>query len=90
MKYLCLAYEEESILNALSKSEWDLLRRETLDYVEELRQKGLLLSAEPLQSVKSAATSVTSFITDPGATRADSTSLRASPTTRMEGNSSSR
>ena len=56
MKYLCLAYEEESILNSLSRGEWDLLRHETLDYVEELRQKGTLLSAEPLQSVKNAAT----------------------------------
>ena len=56
MKYLCLAYEEESILNSLSRGEWDLLRRETLDYVEELRQKGYLITAEPLQSVQSAAT----------------------------------
>ncbi len=56
MKYLCLAYEEESRLNALSSSEWDLLRRETLDYVEELRQEGYLISAEPLQSTRTAAT----------------------------------
>ena len=56
MKYLCLAYEEEGRLNSLSKSEWDLLRRETLEYVEELRQKGYLMSAEPLQSVRTAAT----------------------------------
>jgi hypothetical protein len=56
MKYLCLAYEEESKLNSLSKNEWDLLRRETLDYVEELRQKGYLILAEPLQSVQTAST----------------------------------
>lgn len=56
MKYLCLAYEEENRLNSLSRGEWDLLRRETLDYVEELRQNGYLLSAEPLQGVKTAAT----------------------------------
>ncbi len=56
MKYLCLAYEEESKLDALSGGEWDLLRRETLDYVEELRQEGYLLSAEPLQSTRTAAT----------------------------------
>lgn len=56
MKYLCLAYEEESRLNELSGSEWERLRRETLDYVEELRQKGYLISAEPLQSVRTAAT----------------------------------
>jgi hypothetical protein len=56
VKYLCLAYEEEAKLNALSRGEWDLLRRETLDNVQELRQKGHLLSAEPLQSTKTAAT----------------------------------
>jgi len=56
MKYLCLAYEEESKLNILSKSEWDALRKETLSYVDELRKNGYLLSAEALQSVRSAAT----------------------------------
>ena len=56
MKYLCLAYEEEGTLNALSKSEWDALRDETLTYVEELRSSGRLISTEPLQSVSTAAT----------------------------------
>jgi hypothetical protein len=56
MKYLCLAYEEESKLNALSKDEWDALRAETLTYVEELRSSGRLISTEPLQSVSTAAT----------------------------------
>lgn len=56
MKYLCLAYEEESKLNALSKSEWDSLREETLTYVDELRSSGRLISTEPLQSVRTAAT----------------------------------
>jgi hypothetical protein len=56
MKYLCLAYEQESVLNALSKKEWDGLRHETLEYVEELKKKNILISAEPLQSVKTAST----------------------------------
>ncbi len=56
MKYLCLAYEEESKLKALSQSEWDALRSETLSYVDELRKKGHLISAEALQSVRTAAT----------------------------------
>jgi hypothetical protein len=56
MKYLCLAYEEEETLNALSKGEWDVLRVETLDYVEELRNRGRLISAEPLQSARTAST----------------------------------
>jgi hypothetical protein len=56
VKYLCLAYEEEGRLNALSRTEWGALRGQTLDYVEELRQKGRLISTEPLQSVRSAVT----------------------------------
>lgn len=56
MKYICLAYEEESKLNALSKSEWDILRGETIAYVEKLRKNGHLLSTEPLQSATTATT----------------------------------
>ncbi len=56
MKYICLAYEEESKLNSLTKSEWDSLRNETLNYVEELRHRGTLISTEPLQSVHNATT----------------------------------
>lgn len=56
MKYLCLAYEEEEKLNALSASEWEALRRETLAYVDELRKGGYLITAEPLQSVRTATT----------------------------------
>jgi hypothetical protein len=56
MKFICLAYEEEAKLNALSKAEWDALRTETLAYVEKLRGMGTLLAAEPLQSIRTAAT----------------------------------
>lgn len=56
MKFLCLAYEEERVLNELSPAEWAALRRETLDYVEELRRTGRLVSAEPLQSARTART----------------------------------
>jgi hypothetical protein len=56
MKYLCLAYEEETTLNALSRSEWGKLREQTLAYVEELRRRGCLISAEALQAVRTATT----------------------------------
>jgi hypothetical protein len=56
MKYLCLAYEDESRLNDLTKGEWDQLRTETLDYVDRLRQDGYLITTEPLQSTRTAAT----------------------------------
>jgi hypothetical protein len=56
MKYLCLAYEEEQTLDALTQQEWDDLRKETLDYVDELRRSGRLLITHALQSVRSATT----------------------------------
>jgi hypothetical protein len=56
MKFLCLAYEEEQKLDALSESEWHTLRQETLDYVEALRAAGRLIDAQPLQSATTAAT----------------------------------
>ncbi len=56
MKYLCLAYEEERVLNELSPADWDVLRRETLDYVDELRASGKLIDARPLRSATTAAT----------------------------------
>ena len=56
MRYLCLAYEQESVVNALSRPEWDALRGETLSYVEELRKRGHLVSTEPLQRARAATT----------------------------------
>lgn len=56
MNYVCLAYEEEEKLNALSKSDWDGLRNETLSYLEELKQRGYVVAAEALQSVRAATT----------------------------------
>src|SRR5262245_56919635 len=56
MKYLCLAYEEETKLNALSKSEWDALRNETLTYLQELQRRGYVVAAHALQSTGTATT----------------------------------
>lgn len=56
MKYLCLAYEEESKFKAMSPEEWKLLRDETHTYVEELRRSGRLISTEALQSARRATT----------------------------------
>jgi hypothetical protein len=56
MKYLCIAYEEEGKLNELSKSEWQALRQETLDYVESLRKRGRLIVTHALQSATTAST----------------------------------
>lgn len=56
MKFLCLAYEEEQTLNDLTRSEWDVLRHETLAYVEALRKAGHLILTNALQSARTAAT----------------------------------
>jgi hypothetical protein len=61
VKYLCLAYEEEAAISALTHDEWQALRKETLDYVEGLRRDGQLIAAHPLQS---ATTSVTLRVRD--------------------------
>lgn len=56
MRFLCLAYEEEAKLNALTPSEWDELRRETLTYKDELDAAGYLIIAHALKSVRTATT----------------------------------
>ena len=56
MKFLCLAYEEEAALNALSHDEWDALRTETLAYVEILKKNGHLILTNALQSARMAST----------------------------------
>ena len=56
MKYICLAYEEEEKLNVLKKKDWDVLREETLTYLEELRRRGHIVAVEALQSTKKSAT----------------------------------
>lgn len=56
MKYLCLAYEAEETFAHMPRAEWDVLREETLAYVETLRQGGQLLLTNALQSARTAAT----------------------------------
>lgn len=56
MKYLCLAYEEQRVLDELSEEEWHALRDETLSYVETLRESGHLLATNALRSATAAST----------------------------------
>ena len=56
MKFMCLTYEEEEMLNALSPSEWAALRDETIAYMETLRESGRLVVTHALQSTPKAAT----------------------------------
>ena len=56
MKFMCLAYEEESIFHEMSQEDWQALREETLSYVQSLQEKGHLISTQPLQSASTAST----------------------------------
>jgi hypothetical protein len=56
MKFLCLAYEEEAKLDALSEGDWEALKNETVAYVDELRRDGRLIVTNALESVRTAAT----------------------------------
>ena len=56
MKFLCLAYEDETIFHEMPHAEWLALRDETLAYVDSLQQSGKLIMTEPLQSARKANT----------------------------------
>ncbi|MEO6238939.1 MAG: YciI family protein [Vicinamibacterales bacterium] len=49
MKYLCLIYNEERNLAALSKAEWEALRGEYTVFTEGIRVTGHYLGGEGLQ-----------------------------------------
>jgi hypothetical protein len=56
MKYLCLIYYDEKNLDALSKSEYDALVDEALDYDEELQKSDHSIARGALQPVQTAIT----------------------------------
>lgn len=56
MKYLCIVYVDEKVLEALSESEFTALVDESLAYDQELLKGGYLLAAQALQPVQTATT----------------------------------
>jgi len=56
MKYLCLVYGEEKVLDALSQGDMELLVDESLAYDDVLRKSGHYLVSEALQHVAAAKT----------------------------------
>jgi hypothetical protein len=56
MKYMCLIYEDERTLEAMSRSEMDGLMREFFAFTGEIRKSGHFLGGEALQAVKTATT----------------------------------
>ena len=56
MKYLCLVYLEEKILNGFPSHERRAISDEALSYCEKLQKAGQLLAASPLHPVETATT----------------------------------
>lgn len=56
MKYLCLVYYDEQLVDAMSDDQWQALVARCLACGERLSASGHLLAGEPLQSVRTART----------------------------------
>jgi hypothetical protein len=56
MKYLCLVYVEENVLNAMAKPERQSLSDESIAFCNDLQNKGQLIAASPLHPVETATT----------------------------------
>lgn len=56
MKYLCLVYGEEAVLDAMSQEDSDDLTRISIEYDQELARRGHLIAAQALMPVRTAKT----------------------------------
>ncbi|ABC32256.1 uncharacterized protein conserved in bacteria [Hahella chejuensis KCTC 2396] len=56
MKYLCLVYYDENIINAMTKNEWDSLNGECIAFGDEVRKSGHFVGGNALQPVETATT----------------------------------
>lgn len=56
MKYLCLVYVEEKILNAMPQNERIACSNESMAYCDALQKQGQLIAASPLHPVDTATT----------------------------------
>lgn len=56
MKYLCLVYLEENVLNAFPSQERRAISDEAMAYCDKLQKAGQLLAASPLHPVETATT----------------------------------
>lgn len=56
MKYLCLIYQEEKAINAMTQHEWQSLNRECVACGEDLRSSGHMIGGSALQPTTTATT----------------------------------
>jgi hypothetical protein len=55
MKYLCIVYHNEKVLDGMSETENQMLVDDSLDYEDVLRRRGHFVTASALQHVHTAA-----------------------------------
>ncbi len=56
MKYLCLVYYDENVINAMAPQEWESLNKECIVCGDNLRSTGHFLGGNALQPVNTAMT----------------------------------
>jgi len=56
VRYLCLLYYDEKVLDGVSKSDYDALVAEAVGYEDVLRESGHYVASNALQSVQTATT----------------------------------
>lgn len=56
MKYLCLVYYDENVMNAMSEQEWAALNRECINCRDGMIDSGHFIDGMPLESVQTATT----------------------------------
>ena len=56
MKYLCLVYVEEKVLNAMAQNERLTISDESMAFCDGLKKQGQLIAASPLHPVETATT----------------------------------
>ncbi len=56
MKYLCLVYVEETVLNAMPQNERVAISNDAMAYCEALQKQSQLIAASPLHPVETATT----------------------------------
>ena len=56
MKYLCMIFQDEEQVKAMSQSAYDEIMNEVFAYREELRQSGHYITSSPLQPLSEAMT----------------------------------
>lgn len=56
MRYMCLIYDDEKVLEGMSKPETDVMMGEYRRFTEDVRASGHMVSGEQLQPVQTATT----------------------------------